>query len=108
MVKKETYFTLAGIYLLFVGLIAFTGVYMGLSVYPLSVSPATYVSWFQPRSPLWLWLLLLPFYLLQTIFCIILNIVPKAPPTPVADFIVNYLPAILCIAAGVMLLSKRR
>jgi len=107
--RKKQFYALVGSYLLIVGLVSLIGVSLGLSVYSLSVTPSLGWSWFQPHSPLWLFILLLPFYLLQTIFSLVLNVIYThygVIDTSVASFLINYLPALICIAAGAYLLKK--
>jgi len=110
MSKKETAYTLAGAYLLLVGLASLVGVSKGLSIYP-----TIGIDWsvVQP-SFLYLFILLLPFYLLQGFFCTILNVIyaycgamidPSAA-VAVSNFVVNYLPALICIASGIFFIQK--
>ena len=102
--KRKQIYALAGAYLFIVGLVSLAGVSLGLSVYPLSIAPSL-----QPHAPLWLFILLLPFYLLQTLFCLILNIIYTyyGVINPlIARFLVDYLPALICIAGAYLLLKK--
>lgn len=116
--RKETYFTLAGIYLLLVGITSLIGVSIGLSIYQLStanVKRGIHVDWSgAPPEYQYLYVLLFPFYFLQRFFCMILNeIYAVAGPVdpsmtlPALSFIINYLPAVICMVAGVLLIRKR-
>ena len=118
MSKKETACTLIGIYLLLVGIASLIGVSMGLSIYQLStanVKRGIHVDWSSaPPEYQYLHVLLFPFYFLQKFFCMILNEIyavtgPIDPSItlPTSSFIINYLPAIICMVTGVLLIRKR-
>jgi hypothetical protein len=91
---------LIGIYFILVGLISLSGVALGLRVYPI---PGTNPN----ERPLWLYILLFPYFFLQELLSLIFTPITAGPPwmfNLIYD-IINYAPAFILIFAGFMLLQ---
>jgi len=91
---------LFGAYLLTVGLISLFGVALGLQVYPI---PGTNPN----QRPLWLYILLFPYYFLQEVFYLMFTPITSGPPWMfnLIHFTINYAPSIILILVGFKLLK---
>jgi hypothetical protein len=88
-----------GLYLVAVGLLAMAGCVLGLSVRPFAPNP-------DGRPPI-LYVMLLPYYLLQEAFAYAAGTLTAAGAVPetfnLAYTLINYLPAAILIAVGWLL-----
>jgi len=92
---------LIGVYFLTVGLVSLFGVSLGLQVYPI---PGTNPS----QRPLWLYILLFPYYFLQELFSLIFTPITSGPPWMfnLIHFIISYAPSVILILVGFKLLKR--